>query len=89
MHVSNMNGEIKVSGSIMNTGSREVDDIGLTVYCLDARDRPVCEQKLTASSPDNEPLGRYQRRRFATTFDNWSDSAKEVKVIVGNIELAN
>jgi hypothetical protein len=89
VRVSNMNHEVRVSGKITNTGSREIDDIELTLFCLDKHDKPVCEQHHIASSPDYEPLKRYQNRRFRVTMGNVPRESKEIEVIVTNIEFAD
>jgi hypothetical protein len=89
VRVSNMNHEVRLSGKITNTGSREIDDIELTLFCLDKHDKPVCEQHHVASSPDYEPLKRYQNRRFRVTMGNVPRESKEIEVIVSNIEFAD
>ncbi|MEJ2697982.1 MAG: FxLYD domain-containing protein [Candidatus Sulfobium sp.] len=89
VRVSNMNHEVRVSGKITNTGSREIEDIELTLFCLDKRDKPVCEQHHIASSPDYEPLKRYQNRRFRVMMGNVPSESKEIEVIVTDIEFAD
>lgn len=84
---TNKGGEFKVSGKILNTGSREVDDIELTFFCLDKNDKPVCEKQYTAVSHDGKPLKKYQHRRFKISIDNAPKSAKDVQVIVSDIEF--
>lgn len=87
IRISNFHNELKVSGTIINRGSREVNDIALTLFCLDTDDRMVCEKEYISVSPDGYPLRKYQRRRFSITIDNAPDEAKGVQIIVSDIEF--
>jgi hypothetical protein len=89
VRVTNINHEIKVSGRITNTGHREIDDIVLTVYCLDDNDRPVCKQQHIASSPDAEPLKKHQNRRFKLVIEDVPPESKEIQVTVSNMDFAD
>jgi hypothetical protein len=57
--------EIKVTGNIVNAGKRNLNDIELSVYCLDAYDKPVCEETIRTVSSDGKPLRRFQKRTFS------------------------
>lgn len=57
--------EIKVTGKIVNAGKRNLNDIELTIYCLDAHDKPVCAETITTVSSDGKPLRRFQKRTFS------------------------
>jgi cell division protein ZapA (FtsZ GTPase activity inhibitor) len=92
--------ELKVSGNIVNKGKRPLDEIELTIYCLDEGQKPVCEERLTAVSSDGEPLSRYQKRTFSflRTYDKREfalaiptvpASVDEVQVIVTDIAFAD
>jgi hypothetical protein len=56
--------ELKVSGNIVNKGKRPFHKIELTIYCLDKRQRHICEENLSAVSSDGKPLSRNQKRPF-------------------------
>jgi hypothetical protein len=92
--------ELKVSGNIVNKGKRPLDEIELTIYCLDEGQKPVCEEKFTAISSDGKPLSRYQKRTFSflRTYDKREftlaipavpASVDEVQVIVTDIAFAD
>jgi hypothetical protein len=92
--------ELKVSGNIINRGERPLNEIELTIYCLDEEQKPVCEEKLTAVSSDGKPLSRYQKRTFSflRTYDKREfslaipavpASVDEVQVVVTDIAFAD
>jgi hypothetical protein len=92
--------ELKVSGSIINTGKRPLNEIELTIYCLNEDERPVCEEKITAVSSDGKPLKRHQRRKFSffrkyderefsLEINSVPESVREVQVIVTDIDFAD
>jgi hypothetical protein len=90
--------EIKVSGNIVNAGKRNLNEIELTIYCLDAYDRPVCEETIKTVSSDGKPLRRYQKRTFSF-LTNYSKrefsvdipvvkkSVKGVQIVVSDIDF--
>jgi hypothetical protein len=90
--------EIKVSGNIVNAGKRNLNEIELTVYCLDAYDKPVCEETIKTVSSDGKPLKRYQKRTFSflTNYPKREfsvdipvvlKSVKDVQIIVSDINF--
>jgi hypothetical protein len=92
--------ELKVSGNIINRGKRPLNEIELTIYCVDEEQKPVCEEKLTAVSSDGKPLRRYQKRTFSflRTYDKRGfslaipavpASVDEVQVVVTDIAFAD
>ncbi len=103
IHIKNLNFwrdkyEIKISGNIVNAGKRNLYTIELTVFCLDANDKPVCEETIKTVSSDGKPLKRYQKRTFSflTTYDEREfsvdipvvlKSVKGVQIIVTDIDF--
>jgi hypothetical protein len=83
------NGDLRLFGSIANAGNRHVKDIELTIYCLDEEDRPVCQQHHVTTSSDGKPLKKNELRRFVATIPDISNSAKEVQVIISDIDFAD
>jgi hypothetical protein len=82
-------GAIEVSGTVLNAGNREVNDIVLVLYCLDAGDRPVCEEKITVSAADNVPLLKNRRRRFRAQIESAPEETKEIQPVVTDMEFVN
>jgi hypothetical protein len=87
LRIRNTDNVLKISGYIQNTGKREVNDIILTIYFLDDDDLPIDTRYHTASSSDGSPLKRYQRRKFSLSIEDAPDTAKEIQVIVSDIEF--
>jgi uncharacterized protein YpmB len=81
--------ELKVAGNIVNSGKRYLSEIELTIYCLDEEERPVCEKKIKTVSSDGKPLKKYQKRRFSLAIPDVPEGAKEVQVIVTDIEFVD
>jgi hypothetical protein len=82
-------GEITVSGSILNKGRREVIGVELTIYCLDAEDRPLCEKKIAVAPAAGGPLRKYQRLPFKTEIGEAPEATKDVQVLVSDMESAD
>lgn len=92
--------ELKVSGKIVNKGNRPVNEIELTIYCLDSTHKPVCDEKITAVSSDGKPLSRYQRRAFSflRTYDKREftlaipaipASIDDIEIVINDIAFAD
>jgi len=87
IRVRNVSGELMVSGEIRNIGRRDVVDIELSVYCLDESDMAICSTKYVSTSPDGEPLGYYQRRKFNISIPDFPETAKDVHVVVSDVRF--
>lgn len=83
--VINSGDHIKLSGYIENRGVRAVNDIDISVYCIDRNDLPVYVQIFTVQSSDGNPLTQYQRRKFSVTIVDPPPSSKNSQVIVSDI----
>ncbi len=88
LRIRNVDNVLKISGYIQNTGKREVNDVIMTVYFMDENDLLIDTRYHTASSSDGSPLKRYQRRKFSLSIEDASDTAKEIQVIVSDIEFS-
>jgi hypothetical protein len=82
-------GDIEVSGSVRNTGNREVNGISLVLYCLDAQDRPVCRKKIAVEPKGGVPLRKHQRLLFKTEIPRAPEGTKDVGVVVADMSFAD
>ncbi len=87
LHIIDTKGSLKVYGDIVNKGSRKIDDIQLTVFCLDKNDRVIFDEQYLASSHDKSPLRKNQYRSFRMNINNVPDALKEVWVVISDIEF--
>ncbi len=79
--------EIKISGNIVNAGKRNLNAIELTVFCLDANDKPVCEESIKTVSSDDKPLKRYQKRPFSfLTTDDKREFSVDIPVVLKSVK---
>jgi len=83
--------ELKVSGNIVNKGNRPLHEIELTIYCLDEKQKPICEEKLSAVSSDGKPLSRNQKRPFSflRTYDRkkFNQAIPAVPALVDKVQV--
>jgi hypothetical protein len=82
-------GDIEVSGSVRNTGNREVNGISLVLYCLDAQDRPVCKKKIAVEPTGGVPLRKHQRLLFKTEISRAPEGTKDVGAVVTDMSFAD
>ncbi len=87
LRIRNTDNVLKISGYIQNTGKRDVNDLILTIYFLDDNDLPIDTRYHTASSSDGSSLKQYQRRKFSLSIEDAPDTAKEIQVIISDIEF--
>jgi len=89
-------GEKGVFGEIKNTGDRTLDEVEITIYCLDKEGIPVFDEDyhpvlVTEFSfgNDNKPLKPNYSKKFGYKMDDApSEWAGDVSVVVSNVEFS-
>jgi len=82
-------GGVFLKGEIKNRCRQGFQDIGLTIYGLDEKGRPIYQKDIVTHSSDGLPLTWHSRRKFSAVLDDAPREIRDYAVIVNSVDLVN